>query len=226
MSDVHTLTAFENALNDLRSKALQMGNDVSEMVESCVEIFLGRDSDASKDTIQADLAIDRQKDALIAATMQIIARHQPVAADLRLVLAVEHVASDLERTADHAKNIAKRTLSLSGEGGFDPEIRDQIVRLHQAVSKMLKDAMQAFECGDTIVAGEVSRRDHIPDGIYDDLFHAVIARIQTDSSDAASDIQALFVAKSLERIGDHATNIADEACFLARGVLPSATRVV
>ena len=224
MSDVHTLSAFENALNDLSARSTQMGKDVCNMVDGCVAIFLERDNDAAKDFIQADLAIDRQKDALISATMQIIARHQPVAADLRLVLAIEHVASDLERTADHAKNIAKRTLSLNSGSEFDHAIRDQIVRLHQTVSAMLTDAMTSFQNADIAAATEVSRRDHIPDGIYDDLFHAVIARIQTDSSDAASDIHALFVGKSLERIGDHATNIADEACFLARGELPSATR--
>lgn len=224
MSDVHTRTAFEVALNDLSTRAAQMGSDVCKMVDGCVDIFLAHDSDAAKNVIQADMGIDRQKDALIAATMQIIARHQPVAADLRLVLAVEHLASDLERTADHAKNIAKRTLSLYNQGKFDPGIRDQIVRLHQAVRSMLSDAMASFQEADPARAAEVTNRDRIPDGIYDDLFHAVIARIQSDSSDAASDIQALFVGKSLERIGDHATNIADEACFLARGDLPSATR--
>jgi phosphate transport system protein len=147
-----------------------------------------------------------------------------VASDLRLILAAEHIAGNLERAADHAKNIAKRTLSLSGTGAVDPAMRDLMLRLHGAVSRMFADALRAFEKTDPQLAADVLRRDSEPDALYDDLFHAAIAKLRTGTTDAAIDVHALFVGKSLERIGDHATNIAEEVRFLTRGEIPPATR--
>ncbi|HEY5337598.1 MAG TPA: phosphate signaling complex protein PhoU [Rhizomicrobium sp.] len=201
-----------------------MGQHVAGMVEGCVPVFLDHDMGAAKRLIQSDLETDRKKDAIIAKTLEVLALRQPVASDLRLVLAVEHVAGDLERTADHAKNIAKRALALPKGGNLDPAMRELMMRLHAAVLHMLIDSLGAFGEGDAALAAEVRRRDHEPDAMYDDLFHAAIARLQADSSDAAADVQTLFVGKSLERIGDHATNIAEEAQFRARGDLPTATR--
>jgi len=89
---------------------------------------------------------------------------------------------------------------------------------------MLDDALKAFTTRNANLAAELTLRDSVPDAIYDDLFHAVIARLETNPSEAATDVQVLFVGKSLERIGDHATNIADEVRFLTRGEVPSATR--
>lgn len=224
MTDVHTLSTFEEALKLLQASAVQMGKDVNEMVAQASEVFLTRDREGASSLIEADLAVDQQKNALVGLTIQILARYQPVASDLRLVLAVEHIARDLERAADHAKNIAKRSLSDSRGTSADSSISGYIRKLHSAVQGMLTDALAAFQNADAVLAIEVSQRDHIPDAIYDDLFHAAIAHIQTDPSDAVSNIQALFVGKSLERIGDHATNIAEEVRFLARGDMPSATR--
>jgi phosphate transport system protein len=222
--DAHTLRAFGEMLEDLNKQAAQMGAHVVHMVEGCIPIFLNHDVAAAKALIQLDLQADKQKEAIIARTVDVLALHQPVASDLRLVLAVEHIASDLERSADHAKNIAKRTLTLSASKAIDPALRDLLISLHSSVLKMLIDAMQAFNFGDAALAEDVRRRDHLPDAVYDDLFHAAIARLQANSPDVALDIQTLFVGKSLERIGDHATNIAEEASFRSRGELPSATR--
>jgi len=220
----HTLRTFGESLANLAGNAMQMGDLVTRMVDRSAIVFLSHDVAQAKALIQLDLEVDSRKDALLAQSLEVLARHQPVASDLRLLLAVEHIAGDLERSADHAKNIAKRTLSLTNTAKFDPTIDDLIRRLHAAVRAMLKDSLTAFSTRDTALALELGRRDLVPDSINDDLFHAVIARLQTDPSHAPTDIQALFVGKSLERIGDHATNIADEARFLARGDVPSATR--
>ncbi|HTT96506.1 MAG TPA: phosphate signaling complex protein PhoU [Rhizomicrobium sp.] len=220
----HTLTAFEEALVGLIKRAGQMGDSVLKMVDASALVFLEHNASRAKELIQADLNVDAQKDALLAQAIDVLVRHQPVASDLRLVLAVEHLAGDLERCADHAKNIAKRALSVTTSGKLDPTIDKLIRSLHQAVRAMLDDALKAFTARNANLAFELTQRDSIPDAIYDDLFHAVIARLQTDPSEAAMDVQVLFVGKSLERIGDHATNIADEVRFLARGEVPSATR--
>ena len=221
----HTLRAFGGALDALAQRASEMGVAVMRMVDQCALIFLAHDVANAKALIQLDLEVDRLKDALLAQSLEVLARHQPVATDLRLLLAVEHIAGDLERAADHAKNIAKRTLALSTPARLDPTIVDLIRRLHAAVRANFADSLKAFSARDEALANDLMRRDLEPDAINDDLFHAVIARIQTNPADAPTDIQALFVGKSLERIGDHATNIADEARFLARGDVPRATRV-
>jgi phosphate transport system protein len=220
----HTLTAFEEALAGLIKRAAQMGNSVLKMVDASALVFLEHNAARAKELIQADLNVDAQKDALMAQAIDVLVRHQPVASDLRLVLAVEHLAGDLERCADHAKNIAKRALSVTTGGKLDPTIDNLIRSLHQAVTSMLDDALKAFTARDPNLAAELTQRDSIPDAIYDDLFHAVIARLQTNPGEAVTDVQVLFVGKSLERIGDHATNIADEVRFLAHGDVPSATR--
>ena len=220
----HILTAFDEALSVLIERAAQMGDSVLKMVDQCAATFLDRNAAAAKQLIQSDLDVDAQKDAVLAQAIDVLVRHQPVASDLRLVLAVEHLAADLERCADHAKNIAKRALSVAGGSKIDPTIDDLVRRLHHSVKSMLEDALEAFATRDPNLAAELTHRDNIPDAIYDDLFHAVIARLQTNPSEAATDVQVLFVGKSLERIGDHATNIADEVRFLARGDVPSATR--
>jgi len=222
--DQHTLRSFTESLASLTAKASQMGELVIRMVDQSAMVFLDHDVAKAKALIQLDLEVDSQKDALLALALEVLARHQPVASDLRLLLAVEHISGDLERSADHAKNIAKRTLALPSSGRLDSTLGDLIRRLHAAVRSMLADSIKAFATRDAGLAMELGRRDLVPDAINDDLFHAVIARIQTNPADAPIDVQALFVGKSLERIGDHATNIADEARFLVRGDAPSATR--
>jgi phosphate transport system protein len=223
-TDAHILHTFDDALRGLIGKTADMGSHVLGMIQRSGPAFLNRDAAAANAIIQSDLMVDREKDAVMAATVEALARHAPVASDLRLILAAEHIAGNLERAADHAKNIAKRTLSLSGAGAIDPAMRDLMLRLHGAVSQMLADALHAFEKTNLQLAADVLRRDSEPDALYDDLFHAAIAKLQTGRTEAAIDVHALFVGKSLERIGDHATNIAEEVRFLTRGDIPPATR--
>jgi phosphate transport system protein len=220
----HTLTTFDQALADLMTRVRQMGDHVGGMVAHCVPVFLDHDIARAQAIIHADLTVDSQKDELLSRTMETIARHQPVASDLRLALAVEHIAIDLERSADHAKNIAKRTLSLANHDAFDPTLRHLLLNLHEAASSMFNDSVAAFVTRNVALASDVCSRDQIPDAIYDDLFHAVIARIRTNPADAAADVQTLFVGKSLERIADHATNISEEVGFFAKGDTKTATR--
>lgn len=224
LGSAHTLKAFDQSLSELVTLIVDMGDHVSAMVRRSVQVFLHRDPAAANQLIQDDLQVDKQKTAIIARTLDALVRHQPVASDLRLIVAVEHIAGDLERAADHSKNIAKRALSLAKGAESDPATSELIARLHESVCAMFVESLRAFKEKNEALADEIHRQDQTTDALYDDLFHAVVARIQTGSADVAGDIQCLFVGKSLERIGDHATNIAEEARFLARGDLPSATR--
>jgi phosphate transport system protein len=223
-ADAHIRHAFDDALKGLVKLTGEMGGHVSQMIRRAGPAFIERDARAANEIIQADAAVDREKEAVMAATIEALARNAPVASDLRVILASEHVAVNLERAADHAKNIAKRTLSLPATAALDPAMRDLMTRLHRSVCSMFDDALRAFERTDTALAADVLRRDSEPDALHDDLFHAAVAKLQTGGASATIDVHTLFVAKSLERIGDHATNIAEEVRFLARGDIPPATR--
>ncbi len=203
-----------------------MGDSVLKMVDASALVFLEHNVARAKELIQADLNVDAQKDALMAQAIDVLVRHQPVASDLRLVLAVEHLAGDLERCADHAKNIAKRALSVTTGGKLDPTIDNLIRSLHQAVTSMLDDALKAFTARDPNLAAELTQRDSIPDAIYDDLFHAVIARLQTNPTEAANRCcRCCLSRESLERIGgNHATETSPTRCASLRVATSRARR--
>lgn len=225
MTEKHTLRSFDEALEVLSARILAMGEDVTRAVESAVGVYQTQDVDGAKRLVEQDLDIDRQHDGINAAVVDILARLHPVARDLREVLAAEHIAANLERVADHAKGIAKRSIAnaapstSAGTSGMLGELCAGVVRSLREVLRALKDR-------DAALADWVRRGDGHLDQLYDDLFHMVIAGLRASPDTAPGDVQALFVGKSLERIGDHATNIAEEIRFMTKGVMPSATREV
>lgn len=225
MTEPHTLQSFDERLDRLSEQLQAMAGIVGTMVDGCLDAFLDSDSAAAQSIIHRDLDVDRHDEAIRTDVMDILARLAPVASDLRQVLAVEHAASNLERVGDKAKSIAKRGLALNGTiPELNPETLDLLRGLRRAVAKMLHDAVDALARRSYILAADVEGRDAGADGLYDDLFHHVIAQLQQDPTHAAVNVHALFVGKSLERIGDHATNIAEEVRFLLRGSVVSATR--
>ncbi|MGQ9830904.1 MAG: phosphate signaling complex protein PhoU [Thermochromatium sp.] len=225
MGDPHILQSFDTRLDELSERLQAMAATVGDMVEGCLDAFLDSDAAAAQRIIHKDLDVDRHDEAIRTDVMDILACLAPVASDLRQVLAVEHAASNLERVGDKAKSIAKRGLALSGAAmGLSAETLDLLRGLQRAVAKMLRDAVDALAQRSYILAADVEGRDASADGLYDDLFHHVIAQLQRDPDQAAALVHALFVGKSLECIGDHATNIAEEVRFLLRGSVVSATR--
>ncbi len=225
MTEKHTLRSFDDALDDLSSRISTMGQQVVLMVETAPKVYRERYIEGARGLVREDLQIDRQHDALNAAVVEVLNRFHPVAGDLREVLAMEHVAANLERIADHAKSIAKRSIAGAAPlaaGG----VADLLDHLHEVVVRSLRDVMRALDDRDVSLADQVRRSDADTDQLYDDLFHTIIADLQISQSTAVDEIQALFVGKSLERIGDHATNIAEQIRFMTKGDLPSATREV
>lgn len=220
----HTLKAIDLALNSLVASTIGMGERVQEMVAEAGKALLARDVELARRVVEQDHTVDQEFEAIRAACIQALTRYHLVATDLRQVIAIEHSAGDLERAADHAKSIAKRVIS-----GYDAEMSEQATvlfsRLHTAVLGALEDANDALMRGDADLARRVVRGDRQIDVFHDDLFHLVIAGMKRPGTRTPSDINLLFAAKSLERIGDHATNIAEEAMFMKKGEAPSATRV-
>lgn len=223
MSEPHTLRSFDDALEGLSAGLVRMGDQVCEMINRAGEVMLEKDIEAAARLVEQDLAIDRQFEDMRAKCLDTLTRFHPVAGDLRQVMAVEHAVGDLERAADHAKSIAKRVISGPGMALSGPRA-DTFGKLVAAALGATEDALDAFARRDADLALRVIRGDRNVDALHDDLFHSVIAGLKR-SHRTVQDIQLLFAAKSLERIGDHATNIAEEAMFMTRGDIPGATRV-
>lgn len=222
MNEPHTLRTFDQALEALSGGLVGMGEEVCEMIDRAGKVMLDRDLAVAARLVEQDLEIDRQFGDVRARCLDTLTRFHPVARDLRQVMAVEHAVGDLERVADHAKGIAKRVISGQGAALSGPRA-EMFGKLVAASLGALEDALDAFARQDPDMAERVIRGDRAVDALHDDLFHSVIADLRANEG-AEQDVQLLFAAKSLERIGDHATNIAEEAMFMTRGDQPGATR--
>jgi phosphate transport system protein len=225
MSDNHILRAYDEALAKLTARLSAMGEQALGMVERAGVAFRDGDHEAAREIIATDLSVDHAQEQINHDVMAALARFQPIAVDLRRVLAVEHMAGNLERVADHAKNIAKRTIA-NGDSRPSTTVQPLLSQLHDSTVAALRETLRALPREDAEATQRIVQRDDRIDALYDDLFHTAVSELKGGSPNALGDVQALFVGKSLERIGDHATNIAEEIRFMAMGEHPSATRTV
>lgn len=223
MSTPHILTAFDNALEELRRQALDMNAGVNALVSKSFKAFKARDFGLAREVIQADLAIDAQHDALKAQVVDIIARFQPAARDLREVIAFERTVSSLERLADHAKSIAKRTIG-SADARPKGATLDLLLKSFAMLEATLGRVETALKERNLEIADEVCAFDSDIDRICDDLMHSIVADIQQSPETAHDAALLILTAKSLERMGDYATNVAEEVRFMTLGEAASATR--
>jgi phosphate transport system protein len=223
MNETHILRAFDEALATLSARVTLMSEKSVVMLEGAVAAFEAGDAEAARVVIAADMEVDRLQEEVNREVMSALARFQPIAVDLRQILAVEHMAGNLERVADHAKNIAKRTIT-TGVGGPSPDVLAVLSELAAATSQALRSVIRALKREDAAASAQIVSHDGRIDALYDDLFHTAVAKLKGGGDSALGDVQALFVGKSLERIGDHATNIAEEIRYMTIGEQPSATR--
>lgn len=223
MEDMHTLKSFEDALSDIVMKFRNMGELVIDCSVKASKCFLEGDSDLALVVVSQDLDVDVAFENLRAHCFKTLLRFQPAATDLRLVMAIEHSAGDLERAGDHAKNIARRVISHP-TGVLQNEYREQLKNLGAGISETLQSAVTAMVDRSPQQAHNVIAADRRIDALNDAIFDSVMVKLQKSVKNAPAMVQAMFVAKSLERIGDHATNIAEEVLFVTRGLAPAATR--
>ena len=211
----HTLSAFDMDMLRIRDLIRQCGALASRQISDAVEAMMQRDVAAAG----AIAAIDEQVDALQAVieldALNTISRRSPQADDLRELFSAIKIVGDLERVGDYAKNIAKRTVALSGTAVAQPETAmPQIARM---VTGMVEDAVKAYIGRDADLARDVIERDAKVDEAYNDLFHSTVLTIAESTDRIAQGAHLLFVGKNLERVGDHATNIAEITYFSVTG---------
>lgn len=222
MPETHTLRSFDAALQGIDRDFGRMGESVQEMTQNAVTAIVRQDRRLALSVVENDLDVDRMFEALRADCFDAIVRFQPLARDLRQVMSVEHAAGDLERIGDHAKNLAKSVIASTG--GTDPDAEAQLGALAGLVIDGLRDALNAMARRDTDLAARVIAGDRKIDALHASVFDKAMVAMAGGKTSAARWVPVMFACKSLERIGDHATNIAEEVLFLTRGMPAGATR--
>ena len=210
-----TVKAFDNDLDALKSAAAAMGGLVEAQLADSVLAVVRRDTDLAARTREIDGRIDDMEIEIQDLAQRILALRSPVASDLRAILGALHIARDLERMGDHAKNIAKRVSPLSAVAELQG--LNGIVRMARLARSLIKDVLDSYVDGDTEAALRAWRRDEEIDEMHTSLFRELLTYMMEDPRSISYCTHLLFVAKNLERIGDHATNIAEIVHFIEEG---------
>lgn len=215
MTRTHTSREYETELQKVRDRLLLMGAKVEEAIRSSMQALLERDGELAKKTIQNDRVINKLELSIDQMCLQILARRQPVASDLRFITIAMKLVTDLERIGDLAVNLCERVAELNEEPPLKPYV--DLPRMAEEVQQMVRRALDAFVEGDADRADAVIRQDAIVDAYYMQIFRELLTYMMEDARNIFRASRLQSIAKYLERIGDHATNIAEMVIFLMRG---------
>jgi phosphate transport system protein len=207
---------FHDQLATLKQRLLDMSGRAEELVDLSVEALLTRDQEKADAVIQGDHEIDALEVEVEQLAIELLALQQPMARDLRFIISAIKISSDLERVGDHAVNIAQSALRLNALRSPilpDPEIEDMARRAR----RMLSDALDAFVRADGVLGREVCRRDDQVDALHDSMFRILLTHMMADARTITPSLELLLVSRNLERVADLATNIAEDAVYLAEG---------
>lgn len=212
----HIVTSYEDELTDLARSISEMGGMVEAAISTSIDALLKLDHATAKQVIEGDRAVDDIQRRIDETAVSMIARRQPMAGDLRMIISSIHVANDLERIGDMAKNIARRTLRIDGIK-LSPQFYNGVRHMTDLTLRQIKSALDAFANRDTEAAIEVCERDEEVDALYMSLFRELLTYMMEDPRNITQCTNLLFCGKNLERTGDHATNIAEAAYYLETG---------
>jgi phosphate transport system protein len=215
MAKTHTDKAYELELTRLREQLLEMGGLVEAAIAGSVRAVVERDASLAEQVKQKDRVVNRMEVAIDQACRRILALRQPAASDLRFITTALKIVTDLERMGDLAVNIAERAVDLAQAPALGP--MHDLGRLAQLSESQLKRALDAFVTGDAGEAEEVLKGDDHLDALYLKLFNELLGLMMEDPRSIRRATSLMFVAKHLERFGDHATNLAEMVIFMVRG---------
>jgi phosphate transport system protein len=216
MANDHIVKSFDEELKRLSNLLARMGGLVEAQIATAIQAVAQRDGDLASGVIRSDARVDELEREIDDQVLRVMALRQPVAADLRFALGALRIAADLERSADYAKNVAKRAIALNQVAPLRPV--HAIPRMGAMVREMLKDVLDAFAARDVAKAVAVWNRDEELDEMYGSLFRELLTYMMEDPRNITGSTHLLFIAKNIERIGDHTTNIAETIHFLVTGV--------
>ncbi|HZA66650.1 MAG TPA: phosphate signaling complex protein PhoU [Geminicoccaceae bacterium] len=215
MPTQHTVKAYDQELTALTSKILEMGGLVEHQISQSIDALRDRDLDMANEAIELDDRIDRMEEEIDQYAIRLFATRQPVAVDLRLVAMAMKISNDLERIGDYASNIASRCERLTKSPPLKPLYA--IPRMSQLALAMVKDVLDAYVDRDVDKAIAVWHRDDEVDEMYTSLLRELLTYMMEDPRNISPCIDLLFVAKNLERIADHTTNIAEQIHYIMHG---------
>ena len=215
MATGHTLKAFDQDLDQLRASIAEMGGLAEGAIRDSMRALVQRDAEAARRVIENDKHLDALEAEVERLAVQIIALRAPMADDLREVVAALKIAGIVERMGDYAKNIAKRVHAIEDS----PDLRplSLLPEMGRITGEMVRMVLDAFVQRDAQKAAEVCERDRAVDDFYNSLFRTLLTFMMEDPQNITPATHLLFVAKNLERIGDHATNVAEMVHFAATG---------
>lgn len=215
MSRTHTDRSYEEELNELRRHVLLMAGRTEVMLADAMRALVERDPELAKRTIEADNLVNRAELEADELCLEILARRQPMASDLRFITLALKMVTDLERLADLSVNICERAIDLSAEPQLKPY--EDIPRMAGIVQSMIHDAIEAFVSADAAKARAVIARDDEVDDLYTRVFRDVLEWMLRDTGAVERGIHVQSVAKYLERMADHGTNLAEQVIFMVKG---------
>ena len=211
----HTLKAFDEDLDQLRALISEMGGLAEQAIRESMRCLMQRDVEAARQVVEDDRKLDLLEAEAERQIVQLIALRAPMAGDLREVIAALKIAGLVERIGDYAKNIARRAETLEGPGRIEP--LSLLPEMGRIVAEMVCNVLNAFVQRDEAAAVEVCERDRAVDDFYNSIFRALLTFMMENPQNITASAHLLFVARNLERIGDHATNIAEMVYFAATG---------
>ena len=223
MNTTHILSAFDRDLEAVQALVMRMGGLVETALLDAAEALDARDEDMATRVRAGDAAIDALEDQINAECARLIALRAPAAGDLRTVLTVMKIAAALERAGDYAKNLAKRTVVL-GQMPHVMGASGSIRRLAKAVVLMLNDALDAYIRRNVKLAEDVRQRDRDVDQMYNSIFRELLTHMMEDPRNIGPCMHLHFIAKNIERVGDHATAVAEQVIYLVTGAMPGDER--
>ncbi|MEK6683462.1 MAG: phosphate signaling complex protein PhoU [Nitrospirota bacterium] len=206
---------FDEELKTLKEKILRMGAMVEEQIAYAIKALVERDSDRARRVIENDRCVNALDVEIDEDCLRLIALHQPMAGDLRFLTTAMKISTELERMSDLAENISERTIELNEEPQLKPYI--DIPRMAEHAQRMVNESLNAFVNRDSNLARKVCRDDDFIDDLNHQIFRELLSFMIEDPQTTTRAIRISFVSKNLERIADHATNIAELVVYLVEG---------
>ena len=223
MNDQHIASAFDRDLEKIQAQIMKMGGLVENAIREAAVSLEERDEGRAEQVRRSDKAIDALEESINEEAARVIALRAPAAIDLRVVLSVMKVSSNLERIGDYAKNLAKRTRILAQMEPINGSA-SSLRRMAKEVERMLNDALDAYVSRDAELAQNVIDRDIVVDQMYNALFREFLTFMMENPSNITSCMHLHFIAKNIERMGDHVTAIAEQVVYLVTGAMPDEER--
>ena len=223
MENAHIVKSFDQDLAQIEALILEMGGMVENQIMLAIKALISRDEELAKSIRAADKAIDAVEVQVDELALRILALRQPMASDLRAVVCAMKVSSNLERIGDYAKNIAKRTVTLKDTTSVGSSEKT-LKRMGELVQRMIQDALNAYVAKDLAMVDELIARDEEVDHMHNTLFRELLTYMMEDPRHITSCMHLLFIAKNIERMGDHTTAVAEQIHYVVTGEMPEEDR--